>query len=507
MADAKRRHDRKAYLSAVYPMARPPNRAAVKAFFEHSLDYFYATNRAPRLQPPVIAPRIVAPYLPSGEYYALLKPPPRPRRWIAPASTSRWPSPTVVVPQPLNHTEFFFSSQGARLGPAPSWTNPLAIVKYPLSPHLEPPPRGALPWLRNYVSRGYVEIEQFGGPLWVTECPGGVCGLWANVWRGTGTFLSLRPDLVLITQSKATAIIDMSRRLDEHALRAVFPADITRDTTVVNATTALFARDPPPCDAVDRFVEDGHAARWRRWVDSRPNAVNDLPRDLYWLLGVCGLGTRGRRNFFAGFDGLITVLSCLLGLETIIFEAAPNDNGLFHQELVDFDFPGSWPKGRRNSLDRCLPPVSAAFPLPTVRALLDHWTARRKFVLLDPFDHHPEPNVSACHLPPAPYWTEPGFDPRFPTASRRDACKVDRSRQSRRRESPTPRLLPLVPGRCLQCPRGRRRHPPLLPPLISSLSRDRQRRCRGWLRDCQQVSHEQQRGSNTAGNSWQKEVL
>ena len=37
------------------------------------------------------------------------------------------------------------------------------------------------------------------------------------------------------------------------------------------------------------------------------------------------------------------VLSCALGVKTLVLDAQPNDNGLFHEVLMDYDVPGAWP--------------------------------------------------------------------------------------------------------------------------------------------------------------------
>ena len=99
-------------------------------------------------------------------------------------------------------------------------------------------------------------------------------------------------------------------------------------------------------------------------------------------------------------DGLNCWFECalvwaVLGHHTVVLAASPNDNGLLHQELVDFDLPAGlgWtePKGGgTNDLGRCLQP----FPFAEAdkragpravsyrrREMLRHWQTSEKFVL------------------------------------------------------------------------------------------------------------------------------
>ena len=67
---------------------------------------------------------------------------------------------------------------------------------------------------------------------------------------------------------------------------------------------------------------------------------------------------------------LLGTLACVLGVHTVVLAAAPNDNGLLHQELVDYELPRGlgWPGleqqggAATNPLDMCwdlLPFVAA----------------------------------------------------------------------------------------------------------------------------------------------------
>lgn len=118
---------------------------------------------------------------------------------------------------------------------------------------------------------------------------------------------------------------------------------------------------------------------------------------LHWLFGICGVGPFGSRGGGLGWDMLLATLSCVLGYHSVVLAASPNDNGLLHQELVDFDLPetlgwGAAPReaGRTNDVARCLRPFefAAADKRAGVdavgrrrRELLDHWQRTRKFVL------------------------------------------------------------------------------------------------------------------------------
>ena len=48
------------------------------------------------------------------------------------------------------------------------------------------------------------------------------------------------------------------------------------------------------------------------------------------------------RDFGLAWDNLLMVLSCAIGSKTLILDASPNDNGLFHEELIDRHVPGAW---------------------------------------------------------------------------------------------------------------------------------------------------------------------
>ena len=139
----------RAYVAAVYPaanLARKSN-ATVRKLFE-SLDYLYAPTaaRAARYGAAVAGGGAAAaaaaplPYVPSGWWFDADRVPRR-ARWLGGASATRWARPAVYVDTPRRSANAPFSSVGARFGPAPSWTNPLAVARVVFAPAR--PPRGA----------------------------------------------------------------------------------------------------------------------------------------------------------------------------------------------------------------------------------------------------------------------------------------------------------------------------------------------------------------------------
>ena len=145
---------------------------------------------------------------------------------------------------------------------------------------------------------------------------------------------------------------------------------------------------------------------------------------LHWLLGICGKGPWCKGRHKLGWDRLLAVLACLTGRRTVVLAASPNDNGLLHQEVVDFDLPYEllpWPtlplvelahgrtaeavdaveaRGGRAAdlLTQCLRPMTppprprgaeeAAAALRATaqlqRRVREAWAVARKFALLDP---------------------------------------------------------------------------------------------------------------------------
>ena len=235
-----------AYLAAVYPaaldvLASLGPRQLIRRF--DALDYFYSCSAAAlsSLQPPMdsahkkfLCSTAGLPYIPHGAYYRA--------NGALPLDSGRlnvvlWSSfdrhlRPVHVLRDATSAVGFHSSFGARVGPQPSWTSPLAIVRYvhhpsgllvenPESPttasgaqrkaalkaHGSSPANGmAHPFTVANGTRfsawkqlrdgDAVEIEQWGGLLNAEECPP-ICGLWANVWHGTGVMLRVRRPFVV----------------------------------------------------------------------------------------------------------------------------------------------------------------------------------------------------------------------------------------------------------------------------------------------------------------------
>ena len=485
----------RAYLISVYPAADERlHQLSWDKLIElyESLDYYYSYSEFSRssVSPMVqscngscLARVPAIPYLPRGAYYHA--------RGRAPLDKGRfnailWGSfvrhaePLRVLVNPLSPlaSREFFSSFGARMGPQPSWTSPFAIVRYVHYPKgLRSPrnrsgrPRKAMTtskdsffWLTaDSVSETFsalnasrahhkrmhdatdrlqklrdgdaVEIEQWGGLLGPDECPP-VCGLWANIWKGTGVMLRVRRPF--ISRSKTTAIVEMIESLAD---RNATGLDVLIDDLGASVPVRMLQvrhRTAPrwaclcahilahvPCAAAPR---DGEAAREamaglaRRWSaligQLSPEDVARVAKQLgstsyldatfsqserfalYWALGVCGKGQRAS-PFWSGSpvgpDGLITALACVLDHKTIILTASPNDNGLLHQELVDYELPEplGWPSSTggpdTNDVRRCLlEPFAfvAADQRRGVRAkelrrqqMHTFWKASAKFVL------------------------------------------------------------------------------------------------------------------------------
>ena len=113
-------------------------------------------------------------------------------------------------------------------------------------------------------------------------------------------------------------------------------------------------------------------------------------RPVDWCANVCGNGQyydRQRAPMMA-LDGMLATLSCVLGTNAVVLTRSPNDNGLVHQELVDYDLPeslGGWPRppeNKLNALARCAAPFSN-LPNDADALLLDHWRSTNKWALGD----------------------------------------------------------------------------------------------------------------------------
>eukprot|EP00966_Prymnesium_polylepis_P011823 271681-Prymnesium_polylepis.1 len=243
------------YLMAVYPAATtllqglPPAELTLRY---RLLDYLYAGCNAQalaQLRPVVTRCIPVArsghaapgqageapthPYVPMGTWYRTRVRTVGPKpfqesgfdRFAHPVQmVSTDTAPSSQSDQPL------LSSSGARVGPAPSWTSVNALVRYVLHPNgLVPRSMGVLKASPPHahaarddayfdlanddrvarllrVSDGeLLEVEQWGG--WAADACPPVCGLWANVWKGTGVAMRVRAPFASL--NKATAVVEM----------------------------------------------------------------------------------------------------------------------------------------------------------------------------------------------------------------------------------------------------------------------------------------------------------
>jgi hypothetical protein len=425
------------YLGAVYPAARTSLQALdaqqVREHFE-SLDFYYTCPKTdlpcklsafdhlmPSVQCTPLSPapgsthgggRTYLPYLPPGVFYHASRFS-QPRDYLSSSppylrepSFLRHPSPLAEVGAPLRYPALaeWYSSFGARLGPQPSWTSPVAHTRYVLHPvglshvrgrqcsestpcallqHVEPQlERDSLEPLNlsqnSRVARmlsiadgEYVEVENWGG--WtLTDCPRG-CGLWANIWKGTGIAMRVRRPFAAL--NTATAIVGMLQSLGARnhaalwqlaeALHLAEPvAALQREHSSAslascvasalllqsrqcpvldgsrarnaNASMRANARERPQLEQL-RAADERLSEHWQVWQNaatrmSPGRIVRSLMEpqsfEMHWLHGVCGIGQR---------RALLATLACLLRHQTILLVAASNDNGLLHQELVDFE--------------------------------------------------------------------------------------------------------------------------------------------------------------------------
>ena len=89
-----------------------------------------------------------------------------------------------------------------------------------------------------------------------------------------------------------------------------------------------------------------------------------------------------------GLDAMLATLSCLVGRDAVVLTRSSNDNGVMHQEVVDFDLPvslGGWGDpgpGALNEFTRCAAPF-AAMPQNADVLLLAHWKMTGKWALSD----------------------------------------------------------------------------------------------------------------------------
>ena len=434
----------RAYLRAVYPHMRPHSNRTLRALYD-SLDYVYAPSaaREGRLVPSrgVRGDAPPPPYLAAGWYYEAS--PARQARWVGGASRSRWPRPARYR-APRASADGAFSTVGARFGPAPSWTSPLAVVRVPFAlaaadDGAAPPREALLRWRADdaAVARAlalddgsYAEVEQFGGARWARSgCPP-VCGTWANLWRGTGVFMRLSRPFASLTRT--TALAEMVREVAARAGGEKALDAIAASAGYGAFYGALRARSPSAGvgDAHAAALLRGDGCRCGRDGDARPayDGASDpaayaaslrrgAPED--WCAAVCGTGPfyDRKRRPWAAYDALLAALACLLGRRAVVLARSANDNGYFHQELVDFDVPaslGGWPDAPAGGLNglECLAPFFPDGADDRDARLAAHWAATRKFATCDPTDPAP------CARDPGPCRLGPD------AATARDRCRT-----------------------------------------------------------------------------------
>ena len=416
------------YLTAVYPAAqellhRIGPRQLAKRF--DNLDYFYscAPTSLVSLQPPLTIPHCTAlPYIPGGAFYRASGQAPLDQgrfNAILWSEFDRHRNPVQVLHSASASSDGFHSSFGARLGPQPSWTSPLAIVRYVHHPNgLERDEKLRKAAIGNVLAHEFdvanssrvarlrqlrdgdaIEVEQWGGLTGADECPP-ICGLWANVWHGTGVMLRVRRPFVSL--NKATALIEMFAALEARNASALMAV---RDLVGVGpAVNARRERHPSAslADCLGAHLlsavphAGGHthaggsqfamlAREWKEFASrATPQDVVrvffrppvDLSIDgathgaarfaLHWTFGISG--KTGKTAFWksspTGPDGLLMTLACVLGHHTVLLAAASNDNGLLHQELVDFELP---------------PPLGWTAPIGESSTNDPHWCMTRPF--------------------------------------------------------------------------------------------------------------------------------
>jgi len=155
-------------------------------------------------------------------------------------------------------------------------------------------------------------------------------------------------------------------------------------------------REPPICSK-NCFNASEYAYTYVRVNGSlrRPGVAGFLERVREgraedWCANVCGTGAyyHQQKAPWAALDAMLVSLSCLVGYDAVVLTRSPNDNGLVHQELVDFDVPvalGGWgspPLGGLNAWDKCKAPFSN-LPANADALLLEHWRSTNKWALGD----------------------------------------------------------------------------------------------------------------------------
>lgn len=435
------------YLQAVYPAAGESltklSHHDINETFE-LLQYLYACDvegLSPHFDRSAHCRKL--PYIPAGAYYSASGKATTSISVFSGGHFFRYPEPIQVILRKELHdwdSTWFHSSYGGRAGPTPAWTSPLALVRYPLYPlgfvkvttdghasvrtgrvagaerpsllplrsydlsensrvHVRLASHPAVAGLSTLADGDLIEVEQWGGWLSHEQCPP-ICGLWGNLWRGTG--VAMRVSTPFVSLNKGTAIIEMLLALGERGatdgldaivsdmglgvmvgrLRRAHPAAsrahcvaaavLTRDPCPAtqqrhrfDATVSkwlAYARGASPRALVDTFLALGAkgggvgsgfrraaAAAAKASAVGQSAATDERTRGDGWPLGT--LNDAERFGLFwlwgacgigpLGWDRLLQALACMLGHQTVVLSASSNDNGLLHQEFADFELPPS----------------------------------------------------------------------------------------------------------------------------------------------------------------------
>ena len=417
-------------------------RAAFESFdyYYHCESSVLATGRGcSAIQKRVPMPPPPLPYLPAGAYYSIAGHLGSRESSLHPLMLSqfdRWVQPVHEIgfsEAEQGALRRFSSSFGSRVGPQPSWTDPYAVVRYVLHPNGMTSDKAGQ-WIKASVGSSSavftldqnseavqrllsvrdgdaIEVQQWGA--W------NQMGLWANIWRGTGMLMRLRRPFV--SMSRFTAILEMILSLEpsrtdevvelaavlgfarEHQqCRRLYPASTSFEclaSALIGHHPCKAAGGPPELFTLMASWLDAATAKspqrlideWTNGICAGTTRVTGSPLlnastaaanrfALFWLYGVCGRGSIPERSkLIDSFDSLLALLACMLGHQTIIMYAAPNDNGLISQELVDYELPHTLGWTDAQSLRTCLDKVGRLQSLTPkqLREVHAHWSTGR----------------------------------------------------------------------------------------------------------------------------------
>jgi hypothetical protein len=238
-----------------------------------------------------------------------------------------------------------------------------------------------------------------------------VCGTWANIWKGTGVFLKL--DRPVVAPTRLGAVVELVTRiaskdggaatLEAFAQSASMLAKRVKEfrgggasVGEAVAAAAAAAGTGRGCRCFKEASALNGTARPLLRLAAVPGATAAFlarvreARPVDWCANVCGNGQYydRQRSPMMALDGMLATLSCVLGTNAVVLTRSPNDNGLVHQELVDYDLPeslGGWPRppeNKLNALAKCAAPFSN-LPNDADALLLEHWHSTNKWALGD----------------------------------------------------------------------------------------------------------------------------